>query len=104
MSRGGGEGLRLLYHDQVVKKDIPGLDRSIAARIRKAIEAKLASSPEQFGKPLAYTRAGLWVLRVGDWRVVFALRQEEVWILRTGHRSEVYESLEALIDLTGELD
>jgi len=91
--------LRVLYHDQVVRKDIPRLDHPVARRIRKAVESKLTTSPEEYGKPLAYTRSGLWTLRVGDWRVVFALRQDEVWILRIGHRSEVFESLESLIGL-----
>ncbi len=81
---------RLLYHAKVVEEDIPRPDPSIRRRIRRAIEAKLATQPEQFAKPLAYNRAGLWCLRVGDWRVVFAMRGEELWILRIGHRSEVY--------------
>jgi mRNA-degrading endonuclease RelE of RelBE toxin-antitoxin system len=33
----------------------------------------------------------LWSLRVGDWRVVFALRETEIWILKIGHRRDVYE-------------
>ena len=86
--------MHLRYHSEVVETDIARLDRAAAKRIKAAIEAKLSTHPEQFGKPLAYTRAGLWSLRVGEWRVVFAMRGEEVWILRIGHRREVYKSLD----------
>lgn len=85
--------LRLLYHPKVVADDLPRLDQPTRRRINLAIEHKLGRHPEQFAKPLAYTRAGLWSLRVGAWRVVFALREEELWILKIGHRREVYRGL-----------
>jgi mRNA interferase RelE/StbE len=81
----------LHYHPKVVEVDIPRLDPPTRKRVKAAIEAKLLLQPEQSAKPLAYNKAGLWSLRVGNWRVVFALRAEELWILRIGHRSEVYE-------------
>ena len=81
---------RLLYHPLVVSRDIPKLDPTVRRRIRAAIEAKLVDRPEAAAKPLAHTTQRLWSLRVGDWRVVFALRDDEIWILRIGHRSEVY--------------
>jgi mRNA interferase RelE/StbE len=83
---------QLFYHAKVVRDDIPKLDPSVHRRLKAAIEAKLLERPEEFAKPLAYTKAGLWSLRVGSWRIVFALREEEIWILRIGHRSEVYEA------------
>ena len=83
--------LEIRYHPKVVSEDIPRLDPPTRRRLKAAIEDKLTAHPEQFGKPLAYTRKGLWSLRVGPWRVVFALRGDEVWILRIGHRREVYQ-------------
>ena len=81
---------RLLYHPLVVSRDIPKLDPAVRRRIRAAIEAKLTDHPESSAKPLAHTTQRLWSLRVGDWRVIFALREEEIWILRIGHRRDVY--------------
>lgn len=81
---------RLLYHPEVKKRDIPRLDPPSRRRIRRAIESKLLSRPESYAKPLAYNRSGLWSLRVGDWRVIFRLREDELWILRIGHRRDVY--------------
>ena len=81
MMRSGIEWVPTLhYHPKVRKEDIPRLDPPSRKRIRRAIEAKLLTHPEDFAKPLAYTRAGLWSLRVGPWRVIFALRDQDVWI------------------------
>lgn len=81
---------RLRYHPQVLSRDIPRLDPPTRKRIQVAIERKLQEHPEASAKPLAYTKQRLWSLRVGDWRVVFALREKEVWILKIGHRRDVY--------------
>ena len=54
--------------------------------------------PEASAKPLAHTTRRLWSLRVGDWRVVFALRETEIWILKIGHRRDVYAERRAGID------
>ncbi|MGC8917351.1 MAG: type II toxin-antitoxin system RelE family toxin [Thermoanaerobaculum sp.] len=80
---------RVLFHPKVKSEDLPKLDPAVRHRVRVAIETKLAVHPEAHAKPLGYTLAGLWCLRVGDWRVIFALRPEEVWVLRVGHRREV---------------
>lgn len=83
----------ILYHRKVVSEDIPALDATVRRRIKAAIEGKIAVHPERHAKPLARTTERLWSLRVGDWRVVFAMREQELWVLRIGHRSEVYEHL-----------
>lgn len=83
---------RLLYHPLVVSRDIPRLDNPVKNRVRRAIESRLTEHPEAHAKPLAHTTHRLWSFRVGDWRVIFALRDDELWILKIGHRSEVYRS------------
>lgn len=88
---------RLLYHRKVVGEDIPKLDPPTRKRIKAAIETKLVAQPEEFAKPLAYTKAALWSLRVGSWRVIFGLRGDEIWILKIGHRRDVYQALDRLI-------
>ena len=85
-------GYRLLYHPLVLSRDVPRLDPPVRERVRAAIERKLTSHPEAAAKPLAHTTQHLWSLRVGDWRVIFALREEEIWILKIGHRRDVYEN------------
>jgi mRNA interferase RelE/StbE len=80
---------RVLYHPLVVSRDLPRLDPPTRSRIRTAIERKLTTRPEAAAKPLAHTTQRLWSLRVGDWRVIFALRDNEIWVLKIGHRREV---------------
>ncbi len=84
---------RLLYHPLVLGRDIASLDPPTRKRIRSAIERKLTVHPESAAKPLAHTTQRLWSLRVGDWRVIFALRNREIWILKIGHRRDVYDRL-----------
>lgn len=56
------------------------------------IEARLSTKPEQYGLPLVGTLRGYWKLRVGDYRIVFKVTADEVWILAVLHRREVYEA------------
>ena len=81
---------KLLYHPMDLSRDIPRLDPPTQKRMRVAIERKLTKHPEASAKPLAHTTKRLWSLRVGDWRVIFALREKEVWILKIGHRRDVH--------------
>ena len=75
---------RLLYHSLVRSRDIPRLDPRVRQRVRVAIERKLTEHPEASAKPLAFTTRRLWSLQVGDQRVIFALRETEIWILKIG--------------------
>ena len=81
---------RLRYHPLVRSRDIPRLDPPVRRRIQTAIERKLTNHPESAAKPLAHTTRRLWSLRVGDWRVIIALRDDEIWILKIGHRRDAY--------------
>lgn len=80
------------YHPDVPRKDMPKIGDPVRARIRKAIEAKLFSAPEEFGDPLRRTLKGYWKLRVGDYRIIYKVTGRTVLIFRIGHRSEVYLS------------
>ncbi len=82
------------YHQDVVRKDIPALSSSAKQRIREAVEAKLTTHPEQFGKPLRKSLKGYRKLRVGDHRVIFRIEERLVFVLMIQHRSTVYEQAE----------
>ena len=83
-----------IIYDVRVKDDISQLSKSLKARIQKAIEDKLQISPEIFGKPLRHSLSGFRSLRVGEYRIVFLLKKNEVLILLIAHRKEVYEKVE----------
>lgn len=45
------------------------------------------------GVPLVANLSGLWRMRIGDYRVVYQVKNEEliILVLKIGHRKNVYE-------------
>lgn len=82
----------ILYHPAVQREDIPKLSRAIQLRIQHAIEARLTTAPEKYGKPLRRTLKNYWKLRIGDYRIVFKVVGTEIWILGIGHREIIYQA------------
>ena len=76
---------------------MPVINAKMKNRIRNAIEHRLTTEPHQYGEPLRKTLRGYWKLRIGDYRVVFKIIGEEVWILGIIHRKKVYEAIEKRI-------
>ena len=77
------------------RKDIDGLDRQTANRIRRFIEDRIANLdvPRSIGEALRGPSLGeFWKYRVGDYRIIARIEDEAVRILviRIGHRKEVY--------------
>jgi len=62
-------------------------------RIRRAIESRLMRAPQEYGLPLRKNLGWYWKLRVGDYRVVFKVEGEMVYILGIRHRKSVYEDM-----------
>jgi mRNA interferase RelE/StbE len=83
----------LLYQREVVDEDIPAIPVGLRPRLAKAIEARLTTHPEQYGRPLRGTLAGYWKLRVGDFRVVFQIVGKEIHIYAIRNRKDVYSDI-----------
>ena len=94
----------LVYHPLVKDEDLPGIPAKARARVMAALEKRVSAQPARFGKPLRGTLQGLWSHRVGDYRIVYAIRGDEVWILRIWHRREVYDHLEARMRILREVE
>jgi mRNA interferase RelE/StbE len=88
-----GVQFELRYHPEVKSIDIPLLDAKLRIRIKNAIERRLTTAPHLYGEPLRKTLHGYWKLRIGDYRVVFKIVVNEVWILGIIHRKKVYEAI-----------
>ncbi len=82
----------VIFHPEV-KDDAATLSKTMRERIKNAIETRLTSDPSRYGKPLRGTLAGYWKLRVGDWRVVYAIRNNEVVVFAIKHRNRIYEEV-----------
>jgi mRNA interferase RelE/StbE len=61
--------------------------------IKRAIEERLATQPEVYGKPLQRTLKGYWKLRVGEYRIVFKIFGTELRIYGIIHRKRVYRDI-----------
>ena len=72
-----------------VKKDLKNIDKDDIKRIFANIEEKLSKDP-YLGEPLYGKFKGLYKYRVGDYRVIYAIEKNEVWILKIGHRKHIY--------------
>ena len=80
---------KIRYKKSVVK-DLKSIEKKEKERILNKIEDTLSKKPDQH--PLLKGRfAGLRKLRIGNYRVIFSLLDDEIWILRIGHRSEIYK-------------
>ena len=82
----------IFYHTDVVKKDIPKIDDVWRQKIKSAIETKLRTKPELYGKPLRRSLKNYRKLRVGNYRVIFRLEGKTVKVLAIKHRSVVYKN------------
>lgn len=75
-------------------KELKALDRTVAARIVRTLEERIAASddPRVLGAALVGEHTGLWRWRIGDYRVVGRIEDARVTILvvRVAHRREVY--------------
>lgn len=67
-------------------KQIPPADKQ---RILDQTKEVLAANPRS-GEPLRGEFGGLYKLRVGDYRIVYALVGEDVLVLRIRRRSNAY--------------
>ena len=87
------EEYQIKYHPKVVKIDIPKLAPSDARRIKKAIEEKLTTFPHIYGIPLRSDLFRLYKLRVGDFRVIYWIKDTVIYITMIEHRSIVYQNI-----------
>ena len=84
--------MKIVFKKPVIK-ELKRLGATESLRLALAIAEELSDQPERH-KPLTGQLAGLRRLRVGDYRIVFAILNspERVVVLRVGHRKDVYES------------
>lgn len=76
------------------KKQLKKLDKPVSAYIFNWIKKNLdgCTNPRQHGKALTANLAGIWRYRVGDYRILANIQDDELVILviKAGHRKNVY--------------
>jgi len=76
---------------KTIRKLDPSMARLIVAWVGKNLEG--CADPRLHGKCLTGNRGGQWRYRVGDYRLLAEIDDQQVMILMVsvGHRSEIYD-------------
>lgn len=82
------------YSDRALKS-LRKMDKQTARRIVDFMDLRIAvaADPRQSGKPLKGELGEFWRYRVGDYRILCEIRDDELVILAAtiGHRRDVYD-------------
>ena len=84
-----------LAYTSGARKDIRAIrDRALKRRIEAALTGLRAAPRPAGAKPLV-GHTGVWRVRVGDWRIAYAVRDEVlvVLVVAVGTRGEIYETV-----------
>lgn len=85
---------RIELTDEAVKQ-LKKIGHADAKRIRDYLRGRIQplEDPRQIGKPLTGQFGELWRYRVGNYRVIASIEDQEVRVLvvRIRHRSKVYQ-------------
>jgi len=65
----------------------------IRIKIIRAIEQRLSTDPNHYGKPMAREYVGYRRLRAGDWRVIYKVIENKliVLVIDIDHRKDIYD-------------
>lgn len=84
-------------HKLVLSEDFKSISHPERSTILKTIRKKLSIDPKGYGKPLTGSLKGYWRIRVGDYRVIYKIKQDliEVLVVKVGIRrdEEVYNEM-----------
>lgn len=76
------------------EKQLRKLDKPIQKRLLDWLEDRIegCKNPRHFGEPLRGEMAGLWRYRIGDFRVICEIQDQQLVVLAlaVGHRREIY--------------
>jgi mRNA interferase RelE/StbE len=64
----------------------------VQKRIGKALN-RYVEEPLQYASKLTDAALGTYRFRIGDYRVVFDIEDENIVVLRVGHRRDIYRRL-----------
>jgi mRNA interferase RelE/StbE len=79
-----------IVYKKSVQRDLKKLSRAEARRILNQIEEDLCENADAY-PVLKGQFKGLRKYRVGDYRAIYAILEDEVLVLRIGHRKQVYK-------------
>lgn len=82
---------QLVYTRRAVK-DIRRLDANAKQRLKSTLE-KYRDDPLFYAQRLINSEFGTYRFRIGDYRVIFDIENDQIVILWVGHRREIYRNI-----------
>ncbi len=82
---------KLVYTRRAVK-DIGNLDKQVYKRIKESLE-RYSQNPFTHADFLTYLRIGNYRFCIGNYRVIFDIKEDQIIILRVGHRGRIYRNI-----------
>ncbi len=83
-----------LQYDEKFVKQLKKLDSSIRKKLLHWIEERLVhcTNPRLWGTPLQGTEEEIWRYRIGDYRLLCQIQDQNlvILVLEFGHRKEIY--------------
>jgi mRNA interferase RelE/StbE len=78
----------------IAEKQLRKLDRPIQKRLLDWLDDRIegCKNPRHFGEPLRGDMAGLWRYRIGDYRIICEIQEQQLVVLALaiGHRRGIY--------------
>ncbi len=77
------------------EKSLKGLDNTAKKRISAFIDSLIENTnPRSSGKALQGSLKGLWRYRIGDYRLICQIKDNEliILLLEIGHRKDIYKN------------
>lgn len=83
-----------IKYTKTFQKAVRKLDKQVQQKLKVFFTELEHTNPRTRGKALANNFAGLWRYRIGDFRIICSIKDEELLViaLRVGHRSKVYKT------------
>lgn len=82
------------YWTQSALTDLEKLDTLIARRIVKKSTWLVKNFENITPEPLIKELKGLFKFRIGDWRIVYSLEEDDTIVIQyIGHRSQIYKRI-----------
>ena len=79
---------KLIYTRRAIK-DVEKLDKNVKKRIGDKL-FRLKQDPFLYAEKLTNPILGTYRFRIGDYRVIFDIVENEIVVLRIGHRKNIY--------------
>ena len=81
-----------LVYTQRAIRDIEKLDPKIKKRLGKVL-LRYKEEPLRCAEKLTDSKIGNYRFRIGNYRVIFDIEENEIVVLRIGHRKEIYKRI-----------